>query len=277
LTPGPLAQANDRVVLISSDGKRFVLSLQPGMTFHSHLGQIAHDDLIGQPLGRAVLTHLDQPFIVLRPSLYDTIMNVKRVSQIIYPKEIGLILLKLDIGSGSRVIEAGSGSGALTIALAHGVAPAGRVYSYEVRDEMIKATQRNLDRAGLAEWVELYQRDIAEGFDQTQVDALFLDVREPCDYLSQVEAALVDGGFFGALLPTTNQVSDLLAALSEWPAFINLEVLEIFMRHYKPVPQRLRPSDTMIGHTGFLLFARKIASDEAVAGGFTNTMSRKRS
>ena len=269
-----LAQANDRVLLISADGKRFLVTLLPGGCFHTHMGKIAHDELIGNPLGRRVLSHLGHPFILLRPSIHDLLMNVKRVTQIIYPKEIGQILLKLDVGAGKRIIEAGSGSGALTIALAHCVQPDGLIYSYETRADMLKAARRNVERAGFADQVQWHQRDISEGFEQTNVDALFLDVREPWEYLSQVETALADGGFFGALLPTTNQVSELLAELQRRSAFISIEVLEMFLRRYKPVPQRLRPRDTMIGHTGYLVFARKIASDEAAGIAFTNTMSR---
>ena len=271
-----LAQANDRVLLISADGKRFLVTLLPGGCFHTHMGKIVHDELIGNPLGRRVLSHLGHPFILLRPSIHDLLMNVKRVTQIIYPKEIGQIMLWLDVGAGKRIIEAGSGSGALTIALAHCVQPDGLIYSYETRADMLKAARRNVERAGFADQVQWHQRDISEGFEQTNVDALFLDVREPWEYLSQVETALADGGFFGALLPTTNQVSELLAELQRRSAFISIEVLEMFLRRYKPVPQRLRPRDTMIGHTGYLVFARKIASDEAAGIAFTNTMSRKK-
>ena len=232
--------------------------LHRGYRFHSHRGIIAHDDLIDRPLGRQVLSHLGHPFQVLRPSLYDLLMSVKRSSQIVYPKEIGQILIRLDVCSGRRIIEAGTGSGVLTIALAHGVRPEGMVYSYEMRDDMLRVARKNLEDVGLLDYVQLTQRDIAEGFDQTDVDALFLDVREPWDYLAQACAALADGGFFGALVPTTNQVSWLLTELVGYP-LTSVEVMEIFLRKYKPVPARLRPEDRMIGHTGFLIFARKVA------------------
>jgi len=182
-------------------------------------------------------------------------MNVKRITQIIYPKEIGHILLKLSVGPGSRIIEAGTGSGGLTLALAYMVRPTGRVYSYEERPEMSRAAARNLERGGLAEYVELKVRDIGLGFDERDVDALFLDVREPWMYLSQAREALAIGGFFGSLVPTTNQVQDLLQHL-EYHRFSDIEVLEVLVRSYKPVPERLRPAARMIAHTGFLIFAR---------------------
>lgn len=246
---------------MSADGKRYVLLLRAGDRFHSHRGIIAHDDLIGQPFGRKVYSHLKHPFVILQPSIHDTLMDLHRVTQIIYPKDIGQILLKLDVGSGRRVIEAGTGSGALTIAMAHNVRPDGRVYSYEAREDMINVARRNLDTAGMLPYVELNHRDIAEGFTETDVDALFLDVREPQDYLGAVCEALADGGFFGALVPTTNQISDLLAAMAAYP-FTMIEVEELLLRKYKPVPQRLRPEDRMVAHTGYLIFARKLELDE---------------
>jgi tRNA (adenine57-N1/adenine58-N1)-methyltransferase len=244
--------------MIARDGKRYLVRLRPGDRFHSHRGMIDHDEIIGQPLGRQIRSHLGQTFIILRPSLYDLLMNVKRSSQIIYPKEIGQILLRLDAGNGKRIIEAGTGSGALTIALAHSVQPDGMVYSYEVREDMQNLARKNIERAGLSAYVQLVQRDIVDGFDESEVDAVFLDVREPWDYMGQVCDALGDGGSFGALVPTTNQISWLLSEMERYP-LISIEVLEVLIRKYKPVPARLRPQDIMVGHTGYLIFARKIA------------------
>ena len=252
------AQENGLVLLISRDGKRYLLRLRAGDRFHTHRGIIEHDALIGAPLGREVASHLGQSFLVLQPSLHDLLMNLKRASQIVYPKDIGQILLKLDVGPGKRIIEAGTGSGALTVALAHGVQPDGTVYSHEVREDMLAIARRNLETVGLAGRVQFIQRDIAEGFAATDADSLFLDVREPWDYLTQACAAMRDGGFFGAIVPTTNQVSWLLAEMERHP-LMSIEVMEILLREYKPVPARLRPQDRMVAHTGFLIFARKVA------------------
>lgn len=251
-----IAAENDLVLLLSKDHKRFILRLTAGGEFHSHHGLIPHDEIIGQPYGREIQTHLGTPFLLLQPSIHDLIMNVTRATQIVYPKEIGYVLLKLSIGPGTRVIEAGTGSGALTLALAHSVRPDGRVYSYEDREEMIRLAARNLERVGLLSYVELKQRDIAQGFDEREVDACFLDVRTPWDYLAQVRQALKGGGFFGALVPTTNQVSSLLAGLMAHD-FADIEVAEIILRQYKTVPERLRPLDRLTAHTGYLIFARK--------------------
>jgi tRNA (adenine57-N1/adenine58-N1)-methyltransferase len=253
------ARAGDTALLIGKDRREYLIRLESGRVFETHRGVLPHDDLIGQPWGSAVKTHLGHPYLLLRPALSDRILHLPRVSQIIYPKDAGYILLKMNIGPGSRVIEAGTGSGGLTLALAHAVRPTGRVYSYDVRADMQNLARRNLEKADLAEFVELILHDITDGFTETGVDALFLDVPNPWDYLAQAHAALVSGGFFGAILPTTNQVSRLLEALQGLP-FGLVEVEELLQRPYKPVAARLRPVDRMVAHTGFLIFARALAA-----------------
>ncbi|MEW5957380.1 MAG: tRNA (adenine-N1)-methyltransferase [Chloroflexota bacterium] len=252
-----LAQANDIVLLITADGKKFYIKLIPGYRLHTHQGIIDHDQLIGQPLGRKLTSTTGHSFIIVEPSLDELMKEVKRKTQIIYPKEAGRIIFKLNIYPGRRVIEAGSGSGALTLALARFVAPTGRVYSYELRPEMLANAQHNVEKVGLSDFVEFKQRDISEGFDETGVDAVFLDVREPWAYLAQAKAALKRSGFLGAIVPTTNQINELLKALRAFD-FGGMEVEETFLRTYKPVPSRLRPHDIMVGHTGYLIFARNV-------------------
>jgi tRNA (adenine57-N1/adenine58-N1)-methyltransferase len=235
--------------------------MRPGQEFQTHRGVLQHDDLIGRRWGATVTTHLDYPYLLLPPSMDDLIRGIKRNSQIIYPKDIGYILMKMNVGPGSRVIEAGTGSGGLTLALARMVGDAGHVYSYERREEMQALARKNLARVGLEEHVTFKIGDIEEGFDERNVDALFLDVRQPWRYLEQVHAALKGGGFFGALLPTTNQVSALLHRLDDLPfGFIDVE--ELLLRPYKAVARRLRPWDRMVAHTGFLIFARSLLDEE---------------
>jgi tRNA (adenine57-N1/adenine58-N1)-methyltransferase len=252
-----IAKAQDLVLLLGKDGKRFTVRLSPGESLHTHRGFIKHDDMVGQPFGAQLTSQLGYPFYLLRPSIHDLIMNVRRESQIIYPKESGYVLLKMNILPGSRVIEAGTGSGAMTIALARGVMPSGRVYSYDRRQDMIELAARNLSRVGVLDLVDLKCRGIAEGFDEKEVDALFMDVREPHLYVGRVKEAVAPGSFFGALVPTTNQVSALLEEL-ELRGFVDLEVSEMLLRHYKTVAARLRPEDRMVAHTGYLVFARPL-------------------
>lgn len=250
---------NDLVLLTGPDGKRFMLRLQHGDRIHTHLGYVAHDSLIDRPFGEYVMTHLGHPFLLLPPATLDLVMHLKRASQIVYPKDIGYILLKLNIIPGARVVEAGTGSGGLTIALARAVGTEGRVFSYEEREDMQAVARKNLARAGALDNVELKARDIRAGFDERQVDALFLDVREPWLFMAQAHAALKGGGFFGSLVPTANQVSELLQEMEQERGWAEQEVCEILLRFYKPVPERLRPADRMVAHTGYLVFARVVS------------------
>ncbi|MHB1318870.1 MAG: tRNA (adenine-N1)-methyltransferase [Anaerolineae bacterium] len=268
-----LAAEGDRVLLLSRRGKQFIITLHRGERLHTHRGMVEHDALIGQPYGSAISTHTGEPLYVMRPSIHDELMAIRRASQVIYPKELGEILLRLDARPGARVIEAGTGSGAMTMALANAVQPNGRVFSYDQRADMLALAAQNLERVGLQDMVEFVERDIAEGFVHGDVDALFLDVRDPCAFLGPAASALAGGGHLGILVPTTNQIVALLEEL-EGSVFVDVDVMEILQRHYKPVPGRLRPEDTMIGHTGYLLFARKIrpvARSERATSGATSS------
>jgi tRNA (adenine57-N1/adenine58-N1)-methyltransferase len=252
-----LIQAGDLVQLVGRDHKYTLVRLAPGAELQTHRGVLKHDDMIGKPWGSRVDSHLGRPFYILPPSLHDILRDLKRSSQIIFPKDLGYILLKLSIMPGQSVVEAGTGSGALTTALASAVGPAGRVISYDQRADMQTLARRNLEQLGLQDRVEFRLRDIAQGFEETDVTALFLDVPTPNEYIAQVRSALRPGGFFGSIVPTTNQVSLLLAAL-ERQQFEFVEVSELSLRYYKPVPERLRPTDRMVAHTGYLIFARPV-------------------
>ena len=253
-------QPGDIVLLVGKDRKETITSVEPGKVFQTHHGVLPHDAIIGQQWGESVTTHLGYAYQILPPSLEQLVRSVRRATQIVYPKEIGYMLMKMNIGPGTHIIEAGTGSGGLTLALARMVMPHGHVYTYEVRPEMQALAQKNLENVGLASYVTFKVRDIGEGFDEQGVDALFLDVRAPWDYLQHVHAALKGGGFFGSLLPTTNQVAALLRHLQQ-PAFGYTEVEELILRPYKPVPGRLRPFDRIVAHTGYLIFARALRGE----------------
>jgi len=255
-----IAREGDLVLLVSRDYKTFLITLRAGEHLQTHQGVLAHDDVIGRPLGLRVATHLGREMLALEPSTYDLIRQTKRVTQIMFPKDIGYLLLRLNIYPGARVIEAGTGSGGLTIALARAVQPTGMVYSYEVRADIQRLARENLKRLGLVQYVRFCERDIEAGFDETNVDAVFLDLRDPWSYLPQAHAALKGGGFLGAIVPTTNQVSHLLHDLRTG-GFAALEAEELMLRPYKAVAARLRPMDRMVAHTGYLVFARKVLSE----------------
>ncbi|GAB4473341.1 MAG: tRNA (adenine-N1)-methyltransferase [Anaerolineales bacterium] len=253
----PVTSVGDLVQLVSPTNKKIFVRLTPGMQIHTHRGVVSHDELIGVPWGSEVHSHNGSTYLLLKPTLHDLLIETKRNTQIMYPKDIGYILLKLGIGEGQTVLEAGTGSGALTSAIAWFVGKSGKVISYDVRSEIQNLARKNLQQLGLDDRVILKTRDIELGFDETDADALFLDVPNPFDYISQVAKALKPGGNFGAILPTTNQVQKLLTALYHHH-FGFLEVCEIFMRYYRPFADKLRPTDRMVAHTGYLVFARPI-------------------
>lgn len=254
---GTHVEDGDLVQLVGLRHKSFIFRVTQGGRMESHRGVIQHDDLIGKPWGTKVSSHLGNPFFILQPALGDLLKELPRTTQIMYPKEIGFILVTMGIGAGQVVVEAGTGSGALTCALAFAVGDTGKVISYENRPEMQALAMKNLNRLGLLDRVEFKLRDIGEGFDETGVDALFLDLPNPYDYMGQVKAALKEGGFFGSLLPTANQVSKLISAVRQHN-FAFIDICEILLRYYKAEPERFRPVDRMIAHTGYLFFARPV-------------------
>ncbi|MEW6239226.1 MAG: tRNA (adenine-N1)-methyltransferase [Chloroflexota bacterium] len=259
------ASPGDLIQLVGLRHKHFILTLTEDGELQTHRGVVKHGDLIGKPWGSQVFSHMGAPFFLLQPSLADILNELPRTTQIMYPKDIGYILITMGVGPGQRVMEAGSGSGSMTIALAHTVGAEGRVASYEIRPDMQNLARKNVSRLGLESRVDFKLRDIAQGFDETDADAFFLDVPNPFDYIGQVRAALKPGGFLCSLVPTVNQVEELLHALRR-EHFAFLEVCEIFLRYFKPEPRRLRPTDRMVAHTGFLIFGRKITLSDDPRG-----------
>lgn len=251
------ARAGDLAQLVGLTHKHFILTLKAGEDFQSHRGVLKHDDLIGKPWGSQVFSHSGAPFFLLQPSISDLLNELPRATQILYPKDIGYILIQMSVAGGQTVLEAGTGSGSMTIALASAVGPEGKVISYEQKQDVQNLARKNIERLGLAARVDFKLRDIQEGFDETEADAFFLDVQNPFDYIAQIREALKPGGFFGTLLPTFNQVEKTLHALRK-NKFAFVEVCELLLRYYKADPNRIRPTDRMVAHTGFLVFGRKI-------------------
>jgi len=251
------AQPGDIAQLVTPRGKSFLVRLVPGERLETHRGILYHDDLIGKPWGSQIVSHLGRIFILLQPGLSDLLRETRRNTQIMYPKDIGFILVMMGIGPGKHVLEAGTGSGAFTTALAFAVGSQGRITTYDMRPQMLQLAQKNLERVGLSDRVIFKLRDISGGFDERGADALFLDLPNPYDYIPQVREALKPGGFFGCLLPTVNQVSRLIIALQR-ENFAFIEVCETFLRYYQADADKLRPTDRMVAHTGYLIFARSI-------------------
>ncbi len=261
---GTTAQEGDLAELVGLKHKHFIITLKVGGDLQTHRGVLKHDDLIGKAWGSQVFSHNGHPFFLLQPPLADVLKSLPRNTQILYPKDIGFILVTLGVGEGMHVLEAGTGSGALTAAFAYALGKEGHVTTYEVRPEMQEMAVKNLTRLGLVDRVTFKSGDIIHGFAESGVDAVFLDVPNPYDYMLQVKAALKTGGFFGCILPTTNQVIIQLRELRRCQ-FAFIEVCEIMLRYYKPEPDKLRPTDRMVAHTGYLVFARPVLMAEESA------------
>lgn len=258
-----MPQYGDLVTIVSVKGKRKLHRILENADWHTQHGIVAMTDVVNASFGAEIKSAIGVPFRLERPQLFDLIMGVKRQTQIMYPKDMGLICLKLGVGNGRTILEAGSGSGGFTLALSWFSGEKGHIHSYEAREEFSTLAKRNVTWAGLGHNVSFHVRDIANGFgindsnilNGQKADALFLDVRTPWDYLDHALEALVPGAPIAFLLPCIDQVSTLLFAL-EKGAFENTEVLEILVRAWKPVPDRLRPADRMTAHTCFLVFTK---------------------
>lgn len=255
-----LVKEGDLVQLHGSTHKNHILVLKAGEVFMTHRGVIKHDDIIGQPWGVRLESHNGHPFFVLQPGITDLVQAIKRTTQIMYPKDIGYIILRLGVGPGKRVLECGGGSGGLTTVLAYLIGDTGRVYSYERNPEAQQLARKNLNLFGLDQRVEFKLGNAEDGFEERYLDAIFLDLPNPYDYLEQVSASLKGGGQFATLLPTMNQVELTLRALTH-SNFAFIDVCEILLRHYKSDWGRLRPVDRMVAHTGYLIFARSIQAN----------------
>jgi tRNA (adenine57-N1/adenine58-N1)-methyltransferase catalytic subunit len=263
--PTFIAREGDLAQLVGLRHKFFIFMLKAGAKFESHRGILMHDDLIGRPWGTQIFSHIGSPFYLLQPSLGDLLVDLPRTTQILYPKDIGFIFVTMGIGPGRKVLEAGTGSGSMTTALAYAVGSEGQVVSYEVKPDVQNLARKNLTRFGLESRVDFKLRDIIEGFDETDADSFFLDVPNPYDYTVQVRNSLKPGGFLCCLIPTMNQVEKTLVALRQ-TNFAFVEVCELMLRFYQAEPNRLRPTDRMVAHTGYLMFARKIEPAEDPRG-----------
>jgi len=244
------------VLLYSLKGKSWLVKVDSKGEFHTHVGVVKFSDLVGRRFGEVIKTNLGQDIILLEPLLVDYLMKFERRTQVVYPKDIGLILMETGIGPGSRVVEAGTGSGVLTTAIANFVRPTGKVYSYEIRPEFIEVAERNLKRAGLQEYVVIKNRDASQGFDERDVDAALIDVGAPWTVAKPAFEALKGGGALAAILPTINQAEKLASELKKL-GFVNVRTVELLCRSIEAREGMSRPSTRMIAHTAYLMFARK--------------------
>jgi tRNA (adenine57-N1/adenine58-N1)-methyltransferase len=252
---------DDYVLLYVKQRKTYMVKVETDKSFHTHKGYVKFDSLIGKPYGSAIVSNLGFEFVALKPQLRDYIMKSARQTQITYPKDIALMIMFSGIGPGSRVVEAGTGTGALTMALAHYVRPRGRVFSYEVRESFLETAKKNIERAGLSRTVKLKNKDITAGIDEAGVDAVILDLATPWLVVPHAYGALKPSGGIVSFSPTVDQVVTMTEALGDH-GFLDIETVECLMRGMQVERGRTRPQTLMTAHTGYVTFARKAAKTE---------------
>lgn len=254
----PLTE-HDAVLFIDRKARRYLKLLRPGQKIIIR-GEIRSEELYGLQEGSRVKLSSGETFIVLRPTYADLIPHLPRAAQVIYPKDTGPLLIWGDVYPGATVIEGGVGAGAFTIALLRAVGPEGRVISYEVREDFAMRARRNVaDFFGAAPQWELKVRDLYQGFDETDVDRVFIDLPEPGRTLQVAERALRPGGVFVAYVPTTVQLKETIEALQDHVDFAEIQSFEVLLRNWQVKGMSVRPVHQMVAHSAFIIVARRLA------------------
>jgi tRNA (adenine57-N1/adenine58-N1)-methyltransferase catalytic subunit len=252
------------ILLVDKVGRRHRVRLRAGERHSIHSGMIQHDDLIGRPEGTMVTTQLGARLLAVRPTFAEQVTGRRRQTQPIYPKDLGAILVGADLHPGARVLEAGTGTGALTMAALRAVGPAGSVVSYEAREEFLEAARRAIvETIGeIPSNLTLKLGDVYAGVEERDLDRVLLDLPEPWQAAGVVKEALRPGGIVFAHCPNVSQVQRFFDCLRELKGFGMLEAFELLQRGWTVRGRSMRPSHRMVAHTGFLCFARRLAGDE---------------
>ncbi|MEE8132910.1 MAG: tRNA (adenine-N1)-methyltransferase [Nitrososphaerales archaeon] len=245
------------VLLFHTPRKKWLIKVAKGKKMHTHLGVIDLDSVIGLKYGNCIKTAKDKDIYLLEPTIHDFIMKSERKTQIVYPKDLGYIAARTGLSNGFIVLEVGTGSGALTTFMASIVKPNGHIYTFDVRPEFMEIARKNLEKAGLGNFVTMNQLDIRDGIDMKDVDIAVVDLGDPWTAVPHVHKYLKGSGCFVAICPTMNQVEKLAMSLKE-NNFTDIESTEIIMRNIEGREGMTRPSSRMIGHTAYLVFARKV-------------------
>ncbi len=248
----------DHALIFDRRGRRYLVRLAENGMFESHLGYVKHADLIGRDEGARVKTSRGHWLLAVKPTMADFTREMPRIATIVYPKDLGAILTYADIFPGATVLEAGAGSGAVTILLARAVGPSGRVVSYDLRADMLKRAKANVEAfVDDASQVVFKEGDVSDSFDERALDRIVLDLPEPWHVVPHASEALVPGGILLSFLPTVPQVQQVTQALKDDGNFDLIETLEMIMRPWSVAGRSVRPAQRMVAHTGFITTARK--------------------
>jgi len=248
-------EPGSKLLIITEKRKRYLVTAEPAKRFHCSEGFVEMDQLLGKEYGCVARSNTGSLWTVHRPSLADILMHFPRLTQIVYPKDLGQILVHSGLGPGGRVLEAGTGSAVLTCFLAHFVRPSGKVYSYDIRSDYIENADKRLIDLGLREYVELKLGDVTQNIDETMLDAVILDLPEPWRAVANAWQALLPSGRFLSLSPTVEQVVETVEALSN--GFSDIGCVELLQRNIRARRGMTRPEFIMRGHTAYLVTARK--------------------
>jgi tRNA (adenine57-N1/adenine58-N1)-methyltransferase catalytic subunit len=261
---GQLLRAGEVVLLHDKAGRRHRLVLAAGASYSTHAGTLAHDALIGQPEGTVAATSMGRRLLALRPTFAEQVVERRRRAQPIYPKDLGAILVHADVSPGDLVVEAGTGTGALTLAALRAVGPRGRVVSYEVREDFHAAARAAVEEVmgEVPANLELRLGDVCDGIAERGADRVLLDLPEPWLALPGAAEALRPGGMVFAHCPNATQVQRFCDELREVGGFGLIETVEVLERGWTVRGRSLRPAHRMVAHTGFLTFARRLAGPE---------------
>ena len=257
-----LLASGERIHLVNLKGQAYPLTLKAGATFQFSGETIQHDTIIGQEDGTEVALSRGTRFFAIRPTLAEYTLRMPRGAQILYPKDLALILMWADIHPGATVIEAGIGSGALTVALLQAVGEKGRVISYEIRDDFARRAATNIETylgaATVSDRLRIRPENIYDGIAEEQVDRIVLDLPEPHKVVPHAVSKLRSGGIFLSFLPTVPQVELVVAALRREPAFESIETFETLLRNWNIDGRSVRPDMRMVAHSGFITTARRV-------------------
>lgn len=253
----------DACLLYDAKGRRYLIELIAGRNFHSHRGALAHDDIIGSPEGASLETTNGTFLTALRPRLSDFVLKMSRGATVLYPKDAAALLMWADIGPGMTVLEAGTGSGGLTMVLARAVGPTGRLVSIERREDHAKLARSRI--AGyfgeVPDWVDLRIGEVSDVAEDVGPERIVLDLPDPWEMVPTAAAVLPGGGGFACYVPNVPQVEAVRSAMEEAGCFIETATFEVMMRDWSISGRSVRPSHRMIGHTGFITVGRKILKD----------------